>query len=96
MKPGTLISGAAHGALIAAAIFGLPWLSPRDREPVSVTSVSFVTDAEFEAAQSAASAPPGGGEVVLPPEVAEEPPLPVITPPERPAETPAPAPSDAP
>jgi hypothetical protein len=84
MKPGTLISGAAHGALIAAAIFGLPWLTPRDREPIAVTTVTFVSDAEFEAARSASSAPAeeASEQVTLPAEVALEPEMPVVEPPE--------------
>lgn len=99
MKQGTLISGAAHGALVAAAIFGLPWLSPRESEPISVTSVSFVSEAAFEAAQQAASAPAAedaaSDAVVLPPEVAAEPELPVVTPQSRPPAEPEEIPETA-
>jgi hypothetical protein len=91
MRTGALISGAAHAALIAAAIWGLPWLSPRAREPIAVTSVSFVSDAAFEAAQEAAAAAPAPqerptGAVTLPPEIAEEPEVPMVEPPAAPQE----------
>jgi hypothetical protein len=90
MRTGPLISGAAHAALIAAAIWGLPWLTPREREPIEVTSVSFVTDADFEAAQAAASDPAPAGEpaeaVVLPPETAEAPEMPAVEPEPAPPE----------
>lgn len=72
MKAGTLISGAAHGALIAAAIFGLPWLSPRDREPVTVTSVSFISEEDFEAARSGVAAPEPAGAPEPEPQAAEQ------------------------
>jgi hypothetical protein len=98
MRPGTLISGAAHGALVAAAIFGLPWLSPRESEPIPVTSVSFVSEADFEAAREASQTPgepDRAGQVVLPPEVAEEPEMPVVTPPQRPPAEPEEIPETA-
>ena len=55
MHVGTKISAAGHGALIFLALFGLPWFGPRERPPVRVTDVSFVSEAEFEAAQAAAA-----------------------------------------
>ena len=54
MRTGTKISAAGHGALVALALFGLPWFGPREREAIRVTEVSFVSEAEFAAAQSAA------------------------------------------
>jgi hypothetical protein len=56
MRTGVVISAAGHAALIAVAIWGLPWLKPRQSEAVRVTEVSFVSEAEFAAAQAAASA----------------------------------------
>lgn len=56
MKSGAAISGAAHAALVAVMILGLPWFSPRERPPIPVTEVSFVSEAEFEQAQAAAQA----------------------------------------
>ena len=53
MQTGVRISAIGHGVLIALAIFGLPWFGPRERPPIRVTDVSFVSEAEFEAAQSA-------------------------------------------
>ncbi len=54
---GALVSGIGHGAVIALALFGLPWFSPGETPPVRVTEVSFVSEAEFAAAQSAAPGP---------------------------------------
>ena len=56
MQTGTKISAAGHGALMLLAVVGLPWFGPREREPIRVTEVSFVTEAEFDAAQAAVSA----------------------------------------
>ncbi|MEM8570964.1 MAG: hypothetical protein AAGG56_08630 [Pseudomonadota bacterium] len=95
MKPGILISGTAHGALVAAAVFGLPWLSPSEPELTNVTSVSFVSDAEFERARTAAALPSDPGLVVLPPETALEPEMPTIVPEQRPEPAPEAAPESA-
>ncbi|HVL20745.1 MAG TPA: cell envelope biogenesis protein TolA, partial [Amaricoccus sp.] len=57
METGTRISAIGHGVLIALAVFGLPWFGPREREPIRVTDVSFISEADFEAAQSAAEGP---------------------------------------
>ncbi len=57
MRTGTRISAIGHGAAIALAVFGLPWFGPRERETIRVTEVSFVSEADFRAAQSAAEAP---------------------------------------
>lgn len=57
MKSGAALSGAAHVALIALAVMGLPWFSRSERPPVPVTEVSFVTEAEFDRAQAATQAP---------------------------------------
>ena len=58
MQTGTKISAAGHGALVFLALFGLPWFGPRERDAVRVTEVSFVSEAEFAAAQSAAPEAP--------------------------------------
>ena len=57
MQTGVRISAIGHALLVALAIFGLPWFGPRERPPIRVTDVSFVSEAEFEAAQSAAQGP---------------------------------------
>ncbi|MCB1375183.1 MAG: energy transducer TonB, partial [Rhodobacteraceae bacterium] len=57
MPTGAIVSAAGHAALIALAVWGLPWLKPSDREAIRVTEVSFVTEAEFAAAQASAEAP---------------------------------------
>ena len=31
---GTRVSAVGHGALVLAAIFGLPWFGPAEREPI--------------------------------------------------------------
>ncbi len=56
MRTGTRLSAVGHGVLIVLAIFGLPWFGPRERPPIRVTEVSFVTEAEFAAAQASAPA----------------------------------------
>jgi hypothetical protein len=85
MQTGTKISAAGHGALVLLAIFGLPWFGPRERETIRVTEVSFVTEAEFDAAQAAASA-----------EAPREPTAPPVPPRARPAPAePAPEPEAA-
>lgn len=56
METGARISAIGHGVLIVLAVFGLPWFGPREREPIRVTDVSFISEAEFEAAQAAAPA----------------------------------------
>ena len=57
MQTGTRISAIGHGVLVVLAVFGLPWFGPREREPIRVTDVSFISEADFEAAQSAAPGP---------------------------------------
>jgi hypothetical protein len=81
MQTGTKISAVGHGVAIALAVFGLPWFGPRERETIRVTDVSFVTEAEFEAAQAAAS-----------PDAPREETAPAEPPPARPAPAPEPAP----
>jgi hypothetical protein len=81
MRTGSKISAIGHGALIALALFGVPWFGPREREPIRVTEVSFITEAEFAAAQAAAS-----------PDAPREATAPALPPPARPAPAPAPEP----
>jgi hypothetical protein len=81
MRTGIRISAVGHGALIALALFGLPWFGPREREPIRVTEVSFVTEAEFEAAQATAA-----------PEAPREETAPPLPPRARPQPAPAPEP----
>ena len=38
MRTGATVSGIAHGVLIALALFGLPWLSVREREVVGLVA----------------------------------------------------------
>jgi hypothetical protein len=56
MRTGTRISAIGHGTLIALAVVGVPWFGPDEREPIRVTAVSFISEAEFDAAQAAAPA----------------------------------------
>jgi len=72
MRTGTLISVAGHAALISLAVWGLPWITPRDREAIRVTEVSFISEAEFEAAAAGGAGRPQEP-VVDPPEIAEAP-----------------------
>ncbi len=58
MRTGTLLSGIGHGGILMLAVFGVPWFGPRERPPIQVTEVSFVSEAEFAAAQSAAEQAP--------------------------------------
>jgi hypothetical protein len=87
MAIGTKVSAAGHGALILIAIFGLPWFGPADREPIPVTSVSFVSEEAFEKAASAPADAPRTDEA--PPVV----PSPRPAAPEQPVES---APAEAP
>jgi hypothetical protein len=109
MQTGTKISAIGHGAVILLAVFGLPWFGPRERTEVRVTEVSFVTEAEFEAAQTVA-APEAPREETAPPapprarpqaapapepvvEAAPEPPQQTVAAPEPPAAAEAPEPA---
>ena len=56
MLTGTQLSAIGHGALIVLAVFGLPWFRPAERDPIRITDVSFISEAEFEAAQAASPA----------------------------------------
>lgn len=101
MRTGTVISGLGHGAVIALVIFGLPWFRADDPEPIRVSEVSFVTDAEFEAAQSAAratpdpeAAPEAPAPVTEAPETLPEPELPQAAPAPEPPAPPPPAPAE--
>lgn len=93
MRAGIILSGAAHAALIALAAFGVPWMKTRETPPIRVTGVTFVTEAEFAAAQRATSPEPPPAETVEP-DAAPAPPAPVVAPPPEPpaprAEAPAP------
>lgn len=54
---GLRVSGAAHGLLILLVAVGTDWLAPAEPVPLSVTEVSLVEGARFDAAVSAAPAP---------------------------------------
>jgi protein TonB len=69
-----LISAAAHAALLALVVRGLPWLRPHAGDPVPVVEVSLVTAADLAAAEAVAALPRG-----VP---APEPDVPEPTPPE--------------
>ncbi|WP_181164407.1 hypothetical protein [Amaricoccus solimangrovi] len=68
--------------LIAVMIIGLPWFPRRERPPIPVTDVSFVSEADFERAQAAARGP--RDEAAPPEQVRAEPsaPEPAARPPE--------------
>lgn len=65
MGTGAAISGLAHAALIAVMILGLPWFPRRERPPIPVTDVSFISEADFDRAQAAAQ---GARDEAAPPE----------------------------
>ena len=99
MRTGTAISAAGHASLIALALFGMPWLSKPDAPPIRVTNVSFVPEADFEAARATAEdveripdAPPARPAPPRP-EVLPEPAPPPAA--ERPEPAPEPAPAAA-
>ena len=90
MKTGAAISGLGHAAVIAVILIGLPWFPRRERPPIPVTEVSFVSEADFERAQAAAKAP---REEEAPP---EQPRARPATPEAPPEPDPAPEPEAAP
>ncbi|WP_299133441.1 hypothetical protein [uncultured Amaricoccus sp.] len=88
MKTGVAISAAAHGALIALVVLGVPWLSRRDSPAVPVTDVSFISEADFDRAQAAAEAERRE-------DAPAEQPVAAAPPRERPAEAPPETPPEA-
>lgn len=80
MSTGTFLSAVAHGGLIAWVVFGNPFA--RDLEPVEITSVSVISEAEFQALTKP-TAPPAPVEA----------PTPVIVPPVDPLPMPEPEPA---
>jgi hypothetical protein len=95
VRIGATLSGALHAALIVAAIFGLPWMTSRSTPPLEVTEVSFVTEAEFQAAllaptQRPATPPAQPAEATPTPTPVVEAPAPA---PAEPVTEPAPAPA---
>jgi protein TonB len=54
-----LISAAAHAALLALVVRGLPWLRPHAADPVPVVEISLVTAADLAAAEAVAALPRG-------------------------------------
>jgi periplasmic protein TonB len=78
MRTGALVSAAAHAALLALVLRGLPWLRPHPEDPVPAVEVSLVTAAELAAAEAAAVLPRGA---VAPPAPEPEPPKPAPEPP---------------
>jgi protein TonB len=52
---GALISLAGHAAVIAVALWALPWLAPRPSEPVPAVQVRLVSPDELAAAEAAAT-----------------------------------------
>ncbi len=95
MRTGTRISAIGHGAFIALAVFGLPWFGPRERETIRVTDVSFVSEADFAAAQATTDAPREEMAPAAPPR-ARPAPAPVAAPAPDPEPTPEPAPEPEP
>lgn len=92
MRAGATLSGLGHAALIALVVMGLPWFSRRDSEPVQVTEVSFVSEADFRRAQAAAEAPRVDTAPPVQPAARPAPPKPAPTPAPAPAAPPTPAP----
>lgn len=48
MQAGYVISGAAHGVLLLAALFGVPWINPQTEIEDQVTQVSLISAEEFD------------------------------------------------
>lgn len=86
-----------HVAVIAAALYGLPWTSNRSMPPLRVTDVSFFTEAEFQAAMLASTQRPATPPAPPTEEAPTPTPAPVVdapTPaPAEPVTEPAPAPA---
>jgi protein TonB len=59
VRTGALISAAAHAALLALVVRGLPWLRPHAEDPVPVVEVRLVTAADLAAAEAVAALPRG-------------------------------------
>ncbi len=101
MKTGVAISGAAHAALIALVVLGLPWFSSRSRPPIPVTEVSFVSEADFDRAQATSQAPrtedaaPRQARPVAPPPRPKPEPAPEPKPEPAPEQAPEPDPNVA-
>ncbi len=94
MRTGTRLSAIGHGTLIVLAVVGVPWFGPREHPPIRITDVSFITQAQFDAAQATApaDAPRAEDAPALPPV-----PRPAVEPtPAEPEPEPAPDPTPEP
>lgn len=69
MRTGTAVSGAAHAALVAAMLIGVPWMSVQDPAPMSFTEVTFIDGADFDARLSTAPVVPNEGPAEMSPPV---------------------------
>ena len=58
MDRGMAISMGGHAVLIAIALFGLPWFSDDNRQPMQISEVSIMSASEFEALRSSAPQAP--------------------------------------
>ena len=65
MRTGTVISGVMHGGLLAVALFGAQWFSPRAELPLTVSEIELVDGTEFDAALSQAPVVPNQGPAEL-------------------------------
>lgn len=91
-RTGAWISAIGHGALILIALFGVPSSGPERREPLLVTEVTFVSQAEFAAATRVERPDVGGVEdaTAEPTALLLDSPEPIVTAPEVPAASPRP------
>lgn len=110
-KIGIYASGGLHAAVILWAIVGDMWFTRTPTEPVQMTQVSVISDADFQAMQAAAPSAGGTPDAVqqtapeamdapsqddAPPEVTPEPPQPTAPEPQPAAPEPEPAPEPQP
>jgi len=101
---GTGVSAALHLGVIAWAIFGGAWIKPKPTDPVTMTEVSVMSEADFAAMMAAApKASPETSEAPAQPQATEAPqptpeatPEPEVTPEPKPQQPPEPEPETAP
>ena len=89
MRAGMALSAVGHAAIVALAVWALPWLRVRPEPTVSVVAVSFVSESAFAALvrRAAEANTPAPAPTVAAPEVERTPLAPRFLPPPEP-ETP--------
>ncbi|MBD3786567.1 MAG: hypothetical protein IE922_06295, partial [Sphingomonadales bacterium] len=90
---GTGVSAALHVGVIAWAVFGSAWMKPEPSEPVTMTEVSVISEADFAAIMAAA---PKASDAPAQPQSAEAVPATPEAPTPEPEVTPEPVPEAPP